>query len=282
MRNPSNSPCFEMYLNQIGSIPLLTRDEEVRLAQLCQQGDRKAEEQLVKANLRFVVHVAKLYSWSDVAPEDLVSAGNLGLAEAVRKFDPSQGFRFISYAVWQIQKYIREEVAKFQHIISSSTIKESELYAIRKALESAIAVQGGKPLTPAQIDELGISETQIAEAYNHITHLSLDSAFEESDRTLHDVLVDQTGPSPDAAIVHEQRERMLQQLFSGLTEQEAAIYSLLHGLGEGGQRLTPMQIGEKLGIPTYTVRARISTAERKLKNAVKEMKARGDSQSSTK
>ncbi|MFA6552935.1 MAG: sigma-70 family RNA polymerase sigma factor [Patescibacteria group bacterium] len=266
----SNSPSYKYYLDEIGKTPLITREEEAQLATKSLVGDRKAQEKLAKAHLRFVVSVANLYSWSDVAIEDLVNAGNTGLAIAIKLYHPDRNARLISYAVWPIRQHIREEVARFQHIISSRTHIQNEFYAIRKALETAVAGQSGAPLSPEQLKELGISETQMREAFATATHRSLDEHFSDSDSSLHDLLVDERAISPDAIVDQRHYAAVLADLLQVLTDEEREIFRYMSGM-EDGQRHLLKEAAERFQMTTTMVQARFTIAKRKLKIAARKL-----------
>lgn len=264
------SPSLQVYLDRIGKTPLLNRATELDLAKRCQNGDREAEHQLIEANLRFVVSVAKLYNWSDVPLEDRINAGNLGLIEGVRRYRPNEQARLLSYAVWWIRRYVREEVAKFQHIISSTTDRQNELAAIRKALATTVAGQEGQPLSSAQLQELGITDEQLQDALRSTTHSSIDAGFVDSDSTLHDHLADERSPTPDAGLTQQQHVALLEQLLAALTDEEAAIFRYLNRLDDGLPH-TLREASSRFGMSTEKISARLMLAKRKLHVAAKKL-----------
>ena len=266
----NSSPSLEHYLEEIRHIPLMSREDEAQKATLCQAGDHVAEEQLLKANLRFVVSVARTYSWSDVPLEGLINTGNHGLLEAVRNYKPDRGARLISYAVWYIRRNIREELAKFQHIIKSTTSRQTELLAIRRSLETASIGQEGKPLTPEQLHDLGISDAQLIAAKAASTHQSLDANFEGSEGSLHDLLEDESGIAPDAFVDAEHHAKTIERLIETLTEEEAKIIRFMSGL-EDGRCHTASEASARLNLSTQVVNARHSVAMRKMRITAKAM-----------
>ncbi|MFZ6036248.1 MAG: sigma-70 family RNA polymerase sigma factor [Patescibacteria group bacterium] len=260
----SHSPSLERYLETIATIPILSKTEEETLVRQRLLGDTLAEERLVRANLRFVAFIARSFDWSDVPLEDLINAGNMGLVVGIRKYELGHGARLLSYVVWWILRYIREEIAMLQHIIPKPADYHRELNIIRRTLEKSIAEQSGKPLTPEQLTELGISESQLNQAYEPMSHASLDAPRHGlNETTLLESLSDASNPDPHAPLEQEHHQRILITLMADLTEEESAVVKLAKGLIDGTCH-HPKEMSDMLGLSVTVVNARLSVAMRKM------------------
>lgn len=243
MRNLTISPSItregrslERYLSELNKIPLIDAEEELQLARRIRAGDRKALEQLVRANLRFVVSVAKQYQNPYLSLMDLISEGNIGLLMAAERFDETKGFKFISYAVWWIRKLIMEAIREKSRLVRLPGAKWRELKRLR-AVTDALEQEIERKATVEEVAEVTGLSTDVVEELMRIgaRRLSVHAPFEgDHDRALLDVLVDGEIPSPDAALMErESMRKEVNDLLAGLPEREARILRLYFGLDEG-------------------------------------------------
>src|SRR6266516_2925110 len=226
---------LDQYLREISQYPLITREEEVTLAQRIKQGNEEALDKLVRSNLRFVVSVAKKYQNQGVALSDLINEGNLGLIRAAHKFDETKGIKFISYAVWWIRQAILQALAK---------------------QSSALLQELGREPTVEEIAEgMDISQEEVAKTLSiSQAHLSLDAPLTPGeDNKLLDYLPDTTNPGPDDQIFEHALTESIESVLATLKEREARILRLYFGL-EGQEPMTLEEIGSQLGITRERVR----------------------------
>lgn len=274
MANYSGSPSLNYYLKDIGRYPILTREEELGLFQRARQGDKEAWEKLHKSNLRFVVSIAMEYQWNNVELVDLINAGNAGMVVAAHRFDETSGFKFITYAVWWILRYILTEIATQKHIATIPVDKSQKMNRIRKALASAVANQDGRPLTSQQLSDLGITEDQMNETYAMISYQSLDAQFtDDNDGSLLNILKDENAIPPDAIADQLQYSADIDKLFSisNLNEFQEKVIRLVTGL-EDRQPHSLEETANILGKKRERVRQAYELAKRKLQIAAKKLK----------
>ncbi len=263
-----DSATVEKYFNEISKVQLLTPDEEVDLARRIKQGDQAALEKLVKANLRFVVSVAKQYHHSKVPLNDLINDGNVGLIKAARMFDETKGFKFISYAVWWIRQSIMESLANHSRIVRIPANKIGELSKINHATSTMEQKFEREPTSEELADFLGIKPEDIKSANNaSIRQSSLDAPFDEGeDGTLLDLL-----SNPDAQLADEMLGNQgslaieLNRLMSTLTEREQEVIRQFFGIGYEYNRSLE-DIAEEIGLTRERVRQVKESALRKLRS----------------
>jgi RNA polymerase primary sigma factor len=246
---------FENYFREIGEFELLSPEEEIELAKRIKQNDHKALEKLVTANLRFVVSVAKLYQNKGLSLEDLINEGNLGLMNAVYRFDETRGFKFISYAVWWIRQAILHAIAEKTRLIRLPLNRVAALTRIGKVY-SKLEQEYERAPTHAEIASVLEAETsEISYAVEKGTHsVSIDSPF-DSDRNnrLIDLIESQDEPQPDSEVLDQSLSQEVSIILDTLTKREANIIKLYFGL-EGEKPHTLNEIGIILKITRERVR----------------------------
>jgi RNA polymerase primary sigma factor len=263
-----DSATIEKYFNEISKVELLTADQEVDLARRIKQGDQQALEKLVKANLRFVVSVAKQYHHSKVPLNDLINEGNLGLIKAARMFDETKGFKFISYAVWWIRQSIMQALADHSRLVRIPANKIGELSKLNQAT-SIIEQRFEREPTHEELAEyLGISVDDIKSANTaSIRQSSLDAPFEEGEEgTLLDVLRNPDSSAADKSLENIDSLKIeLKRLLSTLSDRESEIICRFFGLNcDYNQSLE--DIAEDLGLTRERVRQIKENALKKLRS----------------
>ncbi len=259
---------LDKYLQEIGRVELITAEEEVRLAQLIKKGDPKALERLTKANLRFVVSVAKQYQNQGLTLGDLINEGNLGLIKAAQRFDETRGFKFISYAVWWIRQSILQALAEQSRIVRLPLNKIGSINKINKTF-SKLEQEYEREPSPEEIAEsMSVSVDDIKEAMRTSgRHVSMDAPLQQGeDSTLIDVLGDDDQPHPDASLITESLRREVERALSTLTLREADVIRLYFGLAAGEQPMTLEEIGERFDLTRERVRQIKEQAIRRLKH----------------
>ncbi len=264
------SQSLDKYLQEIGKVELLTADDEIELAILIKQGGRRgvrALERLVKANLRFVVSVAKQYQNQGLSLGDLINEGNLGLIKAAKRFDETRGFKFISYAVWWIRQSILQALAEQSRIVRLPLNRVGALNKIGKKFSQLEQEFEREPTAAELADELGMSVAEIAETIKISgRHLSVDAPFiQGEDNRLLDVLPNDQQPPPDTELIQESLRLEVKQVLTSLSPREADVISLYFGLD--GNALTLEEIGEKFNLTRERVRQIKEKAIRRLRFA---------------
>lgn len=262
------SASLDRYLQEIGREDLISIEEEVELAQAIRRGDRRALDKLTRANLRFVVSVAKQYQNQGLSLPDLINEGNLGLIKAAEKFDETRGFKFISYAVWWIRQSILQALAEQSRIVRLPLNQVGTLNKIQKALAKFEQEHERRP-SPAELAEiLDIDESKITDTLKVSgRHVSVDAPFQEGeDNSLIDVLVNEDTPSTDRSLLHESLSQEIEQVLSQLTEREADIVKCFFGIGVP-QAMTLEEIGERFGLTRERVRQIKEKSIRRLRTA---------------
>ena len=258
---------LDKYLQDIGKEELITADEEVTLAQKIRQGDQQALEKLCKANLRFVVSVAKQYQNQGLGLPDLINEGNLGLIKAAQRFDETRGFKFISYAVWWIRQSILQALAEQSRIVRLPLNQVGSLNKIKKE-SSRLEQKFERPPSSDEIAEaLEIPEYKIDAALKISTrYVSMDAPLtEDEDMKLIDIFVDADAPFTDAGLMRESLAREIQRSLSTLTEKERDVVNLYYGIGMN-HGLTLEEIGAKFDLTRERVRQIKEKAIRRLKH----------------
>ncbi len=257
---------LDHYLQEIGTIPLLTADEEVALARRIKEGDDQALHTLVRANLRFVVTVAKKYQGQGLTLADLINEGNYGLMKAAQRFDETRGFKFISYAVWWIRQAVLQALAEQSRMVRLPLNRVGTLSKIRKA--SALLAQrfDRDPNTDELAAELQIDPEKVRDALRHAgRHLSVDAPFrEEEDHSLLDVIPSDAEVSPDEVLVDESVRLDVERVLASLPVREAEITRLYFGIGRE-EALTLEEIGQRFDLTRERVRQIKEKALRKLR-----------------
>ncbi|MBC7187362.1 MAG: RNA polymerase sigma factor RpoD/SigA, partial [Calditrichaeota bacterium] len=246
---------LDRYLREIAREPLLSPTEEVELARLARQGDTAALERLTKANLRFVVSVAKQFQNQGLALADLINEGNLGLIKAATRFDETRGFRFISYAVWWIRQAILQALAEQSRIVRLPLNRVGALTRIGKAF-SALEQEYEREPSPQEVaGALEMSPVDVADALRFASrHISLSAPYYADDGTLLlDTIANPDVPAPDSPLVDESLQEEIQAALARLTVREAEIIRLYYGLDEE-PALTLEEIGTRLGLTRERVR----------------------------
>ena len=263
------SASLDKYLQEIGKEDLISVDEEVELARRIKKGDRLALEKLTKANLRFVVSVAKQYQNQGLSLPDLINEGNLGLIRAAEKFDETRGFKFISYAVWWIRQSILQALAEQSRIVRLPLNQVGSLNKINKAYSRFEQEHERKPSPEELADALQLSPDKVADTLRVSgRHISVDApVVEGEDNSLLDVLVNDDSPIADKTLIDESLSTEVERALSTLTERERDIIKLFFGIG--GQEMTLEEIGEQFGLTRERVRQIKEKAIRRLRQQSK-------------
>jgi len=258
---------LDKYLQEIGKVDLITADEEVELAQKIKAGDRLALEKLTKANLRFVVSVAKQYQNQGLSLPDLINEGNLGLIKAAQRFDETRGFKFISYAVWWIRQSILQALAEQSRIVRLPLNKIGSINKINKAYASLEQEHERAPSAEEISELLDMSESDVKESMkNSGRHVSMDAPLVEGeDSNLYDVLNTGESPSPDGLLMTESLRIEIERALQTLTPREADLIRLYFGLN-GAHPMTLEEIGETFDLTRERVRQIKEKAIRRLKH----------------
>ena len=261
------SESLEKYLQEIGREDLLTAEEEVELAQRIKKGDREALEKLTKANLRFVVSVAKQYQNQGLSLPDLINEGNLGLIKAAEKFDETRGFKFISYAVWWIRQSIHQAIAEQSRIVRLPQNQVGSVSKINRALNKFEQENEGRPNVSEIAEKTDLSEDKVEVALKSNTrHVSVDAPFSDSDEnSLLDVLVNDDAPMADRSLVIESLRNEIAAALNILNDREQKIIKSFYGIG--CQEMTLEEIGHATGLTRERVRQIKEKAIRKLRNS---------------
>ncbi len=253
------SASLDKYLQEIGREPLIPVDEEVELARRIRHGDRAALEKLVKANLRFVVSVAKQYQNQGLSLPDLIDEGNLGLIKAAEKFDETRGFKFISYAVWWIRQSILQALAEQSRIVRLPLNQVGSLNKINKAYQRFEQEFERKPSAEELAELLDIPVDKIADTLKMSgRQVSVDAPFVEGeDNSLIDVMVNEDSPNADHTLINESLSREIDRALATLTPREADIIRKFFGIG------VPEKTLEEIGIEFHLTRERVRQIKEK-------------------
>jgi RNA polymerase primary sigma factor len=259
---------LDLYLREIGETPLITAQQEVELAKRIKQGDQLALEKLTKANLRFVVSVAKQYQNQGLSLADLINEGNIGLIKAAKRFDETRGFKFISYAVWWIRQAILQALAEQSRIVRLPLNRVGTLHKIGK-ISSSLEQEYGREPSPDEIaKELELSAVEVSDTLKiSNSHLSLDAPFSISeDNSLMDVLEDEFQPAPDEDLLTESLRLEIDRALDSLSAREAEVINLYFGLNSE-KALTLEEIGARFNLTRERVRQIKEKAIRRLRHA---------------
>ena len=253
------SASLDKYLQEIGKEDLITVEEEVELAQRIKKGDQEALEKLTKANLRFVVSVAKQYQNQGLSLPDLINEGNLGLIKAAEKFDETRGFKFISYAVWWIRQSILQALAEQSRIVRLPLNQVGSLNKINKAFARFEQENERTPSPEELANVLDLPKEKVSDTLRVSgRHVSVDAPFSDGeDNNLLDVLVNTDSPNADRGLINESLSTEVERALATLTDRERDIIRYFFGIG--CPEMTLEEIGEKFGL----TRARVGQIKKK-------------------
>lgn len=263
------SASLEKYLQEIGHEELLSANEEVELAQRIRNGDREALERLTKANLRFVVSVAKQYQNQGLDLADLINEGNVGLIKAAEKFDETRGFKFISYAVWWIRQSILQALAEQSRIVRVPLNQVNSASKISKALNQFEQENERRPSINEIAEKVDLPEEKIADAMKNTgRHISMDAPFADGDEgSLLDVLPNNDTPQTDQLLVMESLREEIAVALRTLNERERNVIQAFYGINQ--PEMTLDEIGQKYGLTRERVRQIREKAIRHLRKNTK-------------
>lgn len=263
------SDSLDKYLQEIGHEDLISVEEEVELAQRIRKGDRKALEKLTKANLRFVVSVAKQYQNQGLSLPDLINEGNVGLIKAAEKFDETRGFKFISYAVWWIRQSILQAIAEQSRIVRLPLNQVGSVNKINRVLNKFEQENERRPSIDEIADKVDIPHEKIEEAMKvNNRHVSVDAPFSDGeDNSLLDVLPNTDSPMADKSLVLESLREEINRALQTLNDRERNIIEAFFGINQ--PEMTLEEIGEKYGLTRERVRQIKEKAIRRLRHSTK-------------
>jgi RNA polymerase primary sigma factor len=262
------SASLDKYLQEIGREELISAEEEVILAKKIREGDQTALEKLTKANLRFVVSVAKQYQNQGLSLPDLINEGNLGLIKAARRFDETRGFKFISYAVWWIRQSILQALAEQARIVRLPLNQVGSLNKINKAFSKLEQEFERTPSAEELAEVLDIAEDKVADTMRVSgRHISMDAPFVQGEEnTLLDVLVNTDSPRADVSLINESLQKEIERSLATLTERERDVIKLFYGIGYNHE-YTLEEIGDKFDLTRERVRQIKEKAIKRLKHS---------------
>ncbi len=257
---------LDKYLQDISKIPLITAEEEVELAQLIKKGNQDALDTLTKANLRFVVSVAKQYQNQGLKLPDLINEGNAGLVKAAKRFDETRGFKFISYAVWWIRQAILQALAEQSRIVRLPLNKIGTINKIRKTFSYLEQVNERQPNAEEIAKELDLSVDEVKQSMkNQSRHLSMDAPLRaEEDFSLYDVISQKDSPRPDKDLMQESLSLEIERALETLPEKESNVIKLSYGIGNT-HPMTLEEIGQIFDVTRERVRQIREKGIRRLK-----------------
>ena len=249
------SQSLDKYLQEIGKVDLLTADEEVVLAKLIRAGDKLALERLTKANLRFVVSVAKQYQNQGLSLSDLINEGNLGLIKSAQRFDETRGFKFISYAVWWIRQSILQALAEQSRIVRLPLNRVGSLNKISRTFSQLEQKYEREPTTEELAEVLEVSANEVRDTMKVSgRHVSVDAPFVQGEEnSLLDVLENGSEEKPDNDLMHDSLRKEIQRSLATLTDREADVILLYFGLN-GAHAMTLEEIGAQFNLTRERVR----------------------------
>ena len=259
------SAALEKYLQEIGHETLVSVEEEVELAQKIRKGDRKALDKLTKANLRFVVSVAKQYQGQGISLPDLINEGNLGLIKAAEKFDETRGFKFISYAVWWIRQSILQAIAEQSRIVKLPLNQVGNVNKIAREQNKFEQENERRPSLEEIADRVDLPQEKIADAMKVSgKHVSMDAPFAEDEGSLLDVLPNTDSPMADMGLVQESLRDEISRALETLPDRERKVVKAFFGIDVN--EMTLEEIGDRYGLTRERVRQIKEKAIRKLRH----------------
>ena len=247
---------LSVYLKEINKIPLLTRDEEIRFATEAKTGSIRAKEAIIKANLRFVVNVAKKYQNQGLSLDDLISEGNLGLITAVDKFDVDKGYHFISYAVWWIKQSILKALCEKSRMIRLPLNRANELLQIEKAKKEIERNKEGEADLDEIADFLDIDKTRVADLINasrDIASLESPLSADRDANTISDLMEDSNGEDPEQVMINRNLQESIREVLETLSEKEYKVIKYRFGL-DGERPHSLKEIGDKYNLTKERIR----------------------------
>ena len=261
------SAALEKYLQEISKETMISAEEEVVLAQRIKKGDQKALERLTKANLRFVVSVAKQYQNQGLSLPDLINEGNLGLLKAAERFDETRGFKFISYAVWWIRQSILQAISEQSRIVRLPLNQVGSVNKINREINRFEQINERRPSVEEIAEKVDLPQEKIDEAMAINGHqISVDAPFVEGeDNSLLDVMANNDAPMADRELVAESLKSEIQTALNALNERERNVVEASYGINQ--PELTLEEIGSKFGLTRERVRQIKEKAIRKLRNS---------------
>jgi RNA polymerase primary sigma factor len=264
------SQSLDKYLQEIGKVDLITAEVEVELAKRIREGDQVALEKLTKANLRFVVSVAKQYQNNGLTLGDLINEGNLGLIKAASRFDEKRGFKFISYAVWWIRQSIMQALAEQSRIVRLPLNRVGSLTKVSKAFAELEQKFQREPSTQEVAEVIGVTVEEITDNLRIAgRHVSVDAPFSQGEEgSLLDVLSDANESNPESGMMAESLIQEVQRALATLTPRESEVISLYFGLNRK-ESLTLEEIGDKFNLTRERVRQIKEKATRRLRHTAK-------------
>ncbi len=266
-----NNRSLDVYLHEINKTPLLTREQEQDLARKIRGGSQEALDQLVKANLRFVVSIAKQYANQGLSLEDLINDGNLGLIKAAHRFDEKRGYKFISYAVWWIRQAMLQSLAEHSRIVRLPLNRAGTLYRIGKVSRQLDQKLGRQPTAAEIAKQLDISVEEVEDTM-HIanTHVSLDDPYsnDKDDNALVDYLTDDGQADPDEGTYSNALSEDMERALNTLTEREKLILTLYFGI-DGEDPMTLEDIGKRLNLTRERIRQIKEKAIQRLRHSTR-------------
>jgi RNA polymerase primary sigma factor len=269
-KQSSEQSTLSLYLRELRRIPLLSGEEEQSCARLAAQGDPKARQRLIEANLRFVILVAKRYRKSGIPLEDLINEGNIGLIQAAERFDPDRGIRFVSYAIWWIRQAILKAIHENSRLIRVPLSRAAELSRIEELRHDSMVQTGSEPRLAEIAEALALDEGELVSLIHAAQKtVSLDSSVSgmEDPRSFGAGLEDRSVPRPEDELVGASLKEQLNSVLSGLSVREAAILQGRFGL-TGGKRTSLLEIAGKHGLSKERVRQIEKKALRKIRASV--------------
>ena len=263
------SESLEKYLQEIGKEEMLSTEEEVELAQQIRKGDQKALDRLTKANLRFVVSVAKQYQNQGLTLPDLINEGNMGLIKAAEKFDETRGFKFISYAVWWIRQSILQAIAEQSRIVRLPLNQVGSMNKINRILNKFEQENERRPSVDEISERTDLPEEKIDEAMMVSgRHVSMDAPFVDGEEnSLLDIMINTDSPMADRELVVESLRSEIAEALQMLNERERRVVKAFYGIGE--PEMTLEEIGNKYGLTRERVRQIKEKAIRRLRGNTK-------------
>ena len=260
------SEALDKYLQEIGKEEMISVEEEVELAQRIRKGDHKALERLTKANLRFVVSVAKQYQNQGLSLPDLINEGNVGLIKAAEKFDETRGFKFISYAVWWIRQSILQAIAEQSRIVRLPLNQVGSVNKINKVLSKFEQEHERRPSVEEISESLDLPEDKVDEALSaNSRHVSVDAPFVDGeDNSLLDVLVNDDAPMADRSLLIESLKAEINKALKVLNDRERGVVEAFYGINQ--PEMTLEEIGSKFGLTRERVRQIKEKAIRRLRS----------------
>lgn len=262
------SQSLDKYLQEIGKVDLITSDEEVKLAQRIREGDQMALEKMTKANLRFVVSVAKQYQNNGLTLGDLINEGNVGLIKAAKRFDEKRGFKFISYAVWWIRQSIMQALAEQSRIVRLPLNRVGSLNKITKTFSDLEQKFQREPAPEELAEVLNVTTAEVVDTLKiGGRHVSMNAPFVQGEEnSLLDVLENDSEETPDSGLMIDSLRREVQRTLSTLTQRESDVLAFYFGLN-GEHAMTLEEIGEKFNLTRERVRQIKEKATRRLRHS---------------